>query len=125
MTLILAMLTQKVNRMIRQLSKFASEVTRVAQEGLLRLAVAVMGLTCILCSVGTKGILGGQAVVDGVQGTWDELTRNVNVRLATLTLTLGLPYSAFAENGGQSYSSSAVYFGGDQSSGRREFGYFH
>lgn len=25
-------------------------------------------------------MLGGQAVVEGVQGTWDELTRNVNVR---------------------------------------------
>jgi len=43
MTLILAMLIPKVNRMIRQLSKFASEVTRVAQEGLLKLVAAVMG----------------------------------------------------------------------------------
>ena len=29
--------------------------------------------------VGTQGILGGQAKVDGVQGTWADLTRNVNV----------------------------------------------
>ncbi|KAF8321300.1 hypothetical protein DL93DRAFT_2052095 [Clavulina sp. PMI_390] len=56
-----------VNRMVGQLGKFASEVTRVALE------------------VGTKGILGGQAVVDGVEGTWDELTRNVNKMAANLT----------------------------------------
>ena len=51
-----------VNSMVEQLSGFASEVTRVAQE------------------VGTQGILGGQAVVNGAEGTWDHLTRNVNVR---------------------------------------------
>ena len=50
-----------VNSMVEQLSGFASEVTRVAQE------------------VGTQGILGGQARVEGVQGTWADLTRNVNV----------------------------------------------
>jgi hypothetical protein len=48
--------------MVDQLSAFASEVTRVALE------------------VGTEGILGGQARVEGVQGTWADLTRNVNVR---------------------------------------------
>ena len=47
--------------MVDQLSAFASEVTRVALE------------------VGTFGILGGQATVEGVQGTWADLTRNVNV----------------------------------------------
>lgn len=52
-----------VNSMVDQLSAFASEVTRVALE------------------VGTQGILGGQARVEGVQGTWADLTRNVNVRL--------------------------------------------
>jgi osomolarity two-component system sensor histidine kinase NIK1 len=51
-----------VNTMVRQLSSFSSEVTRVAME------------------VGTRGILGGQATVYGVQGTWAELTNNVNVR---------------------------------------------
>jgi osomolarity two-component system sensor histidine kinase NIK1 len=50
-----------VNTMVRQLSLFSSEVTRVAME------------------VGTRGILGGQATVYGVQGTWAELTNNVNV----------------------------------------------
>jgi hypothetical protein len=50
-----------VNSMVDQLSAFASEVTRVALE------------------VGTQGILGGQARVEGVQGTWADLTRNVNV----------------------------------------------
>lgn len=53
-----------VNSMVDQLSAFASEVTRVALE------------------VGTQGILGGQAKVEGVQGTWADLTRNVNVRLS-------------------------------------------
>ena len=59
------MLTLKrtVNSMVDQLSAFASEVTRVALE------------------VGTQGILGGQATVEGVQGTWADLTRNVNVSL--------------------------------------------
>ncbi|KAF8815864.1 hypothetical protein BYT27DRAFT_7248782 [Phlegmacium glaucopus] len=44
--------------MVDQLSAFASEVTRVALE------------------VGTQDILGGQARVKGVQGTWTDLTRN-------------------------------------------------
>ena len=54
-------LKETVNSMVDQLSAFASEVTRVALE------------------VGTQGILGGQATVEGVQGTWADLTRNVNV----------------------------------------------
>jgi osomolarity two-component system sensor histidine kinase NIK1 len=55
-------LKNTVNTMVRQLGAFSSEVTRVALE------------------VGTKGILGGQAVVPGVQGAWEDLTNNVNVR---------------------------------------------
>ena len=58
----MATLKETVNSMVDQLSTFASEVTRVALE------------------VGTQGILGGQARVKGVQGTWADLTRNVNVR---------------------------------------------
>ncbi|KAF6745806.1 two-component histidine kinase Le.nik1-like protein [Ephemerocybe angulata] len=56
-----------VNSMVDQLSAFASEVTRVALE------------------VGTQGILGGQARVEGVQGTWADLTRNVNKMASNLT----------------------------------------
>jgi osomolarity two-component system sensor histidine kinase NIK1 len=52
--------------MVDHLSTFASEVTRVALE------------------VGTQGILGGQAKVDGVQGTSADLTRNVNVRFLSV-----------------------------------------
>jgi hypothetical protein len=48
--------------MVAQLTTFAREVTRVALE------------------VGTYGQLGGQAVVEGVEGTWADLTTNVNVR---------------------------------------------
>jgi osomolarity two-component system sensor histidine kinase NIK1 len=50
-----------VNSMVSQLRTFASEVSRVAKE------------------VGTEGILGGQAQVEGVEGTWALLTQNVNV----------------------------------------------
>jgi osomolarity two-component system sensor histidine kinase NIK1 len=47
-----------INTMMDQLQVFASEVSRVARE------------------VGTDGILGGQAKIEGVDGTWKELTDN-------------------------------------------------
>src|SRR5438477_505758 len=56
-----------VNTMIKQLSVFTSEVTRVARE------------------VGTEGKLGGQAQVPGVAGTWKDLTDNVNFMASNLT----------------------------------------
>ncbi|MGE3975698.1 MAG: HAMP domain-containing protein, partial [Bdellovibrionales bacterium] len=56
-----------INKMVDQLSSFASEVTRVAKE------------------VGTEGKLGGQADVKGVSGTWKDLTDNVNVLAGNLT----------------------------------------
>src|SRR5438094_3723703 len=56
-----------VNTMVRQLSAFASEVTRVARE------------------VGIEGKLGGQANVKGVAGTWKDLTENVNLMAGNLT----------------------------------------
>src|SRR5205807_866935 len=56
-----------VNSMVDQLSSFAAEVTRVARE------------------VGTEGILGGQAEVPGVAGTWKDLTDNVNFMASNLT----------------------------------------
>jgi osomolarity two-component system sensor histidine kinase NIK1 len=49
-----------INSMMDQLQTFASEVSRVARE------------------VGTEGLLGGQARIDGVDGTWKELTDNGN-----------------------------------------------
>ena|ERR1700722_8834350 len=77
-----------VNSMVDQLSAFASEVTRVALE------------------VGTQGILGGQARVEGVQGTWADLTRNVNVRdfffLSFFRLKMLLRLPSRAENGVES-----------------------
>src|SRR5206468_1313007 len=60
-------LKNTVNTMVDQLSSFASEVTRVARE------------------VGTEGGLGGQAQVQGVSGTWKDLTDNVNLMAANLT----------------------------------------
>ncbi|MDB6090093.1 MAG: putative histidine kinase, atypical hybrid [Gammaproteobacteria bacterium] len=56
-----------INKMIEQLSSFATEVTRVARE------------------VGTEGILGGQARVEGVSGTWKDLTESVNFMAGNLT----------------------------------------
>ena len=56
-----------INRMVDQLSSFADEVTRVARE------------------VGTEGKLGGQARVEGVSGTWRDLTENVNQLANNLT----------------------------------------
>jgi len=60
-------LKNTVNTMVDQLSAFASEVTRVARE------------------VGTEGMLGGQAEVPGVGGTWKGLTDNVNTLAGNLT----------------------------------------
>ncbi|HEU5002707.1 MAG TPA: HAMP domain-containing protein, partial [Actinomycetota bacterium] len=62
-----AELKETVNTMVDQLSSFADEVTRVARE------------------VGTEGRLGGQAEVEGVSGTWKDLTDSVNVMASNLT----------------------------------------
>ena len=56
-----------VNRMIKQLGVFTSEVTRVARE------------------VGTGGKLGGQAKVREVTGVWKDLTDSVNSMASNLT----------------------------------------
>src|SRR5580693_4154230 len=56
-----------VNTMVDQLNSFANEVTRVARE------------------VGTEGKLGGQADVQGVAGTWKDLTDSVNMMAGNLT----------------------------------------
>ncbi len=60
-------LKNTINTMVDQLSSFAAEVTRVARE------------------VGTEGKLGGQAEVEGVAGTWKDLTDNVNFMAGNLT----------------------------------------
>ena len=60
-------LKSTINTMVDQLNSFASEVSRVARE------------------VGTDGKLGGQARVEGVAGTWKDLTDNVNFMAANLT----------------------------------------
>jgi CheY-like chemotaxis protein len=60
-------LKNTINTMVDQLNAFAAEVTRVARE------------------VGTEGKLGGQAQVQGVAGTWKDLTDSVNVMAANLT----------------------------------------
>src|SRR5262249_54087706 len=60
-------LKNAMNTMVDQLRSFASEVTRVARE------------------VGTDGKLGGQANVEGVAGTWKDLTDSVNFMAGNLT----------------------------------------
>src|SRR5205085_1100792 len=60
-------LKNTINTMVDQLNSFAAEVTRVARE------------------VGTEGMLGGQAEVEGVSGTWKDLTDSVNWTAGNLT----------------------------------------
>ena len=60
-------LKNTINTMVDQLRSFAAEVTRVARE------------------VGTEGKLGGQAEVEGVSGTWKDLTDSVNFMAGNLT----------------------------------------
>ncbi|MDZ4689393.1 MAG: HAMP domain-containing protein, partial [Planctomycetaceae bacterium] len=60
-------LKDTINTMVDQLRSFASEVTRVARE------------------VGSEGKLGGQAKVEGVSGTWKDLTDSVNSMAGNLT----------------------------------------
>jgi len=60
-------LKRTVNTMVDQLGSFAAEVTRVARD------------------VGIEGRLGGQAEVQGVSGTWKDLTDNVNQLAGNLT----------------------------------------
>ncbi|HEX6914640.1 MAG TPA: response regulator, partial [Chitinophagaceae bacterium] len=60
-------LKNTINTMVDQLNSFAYEVTRVARE------------------VGTEGKLGGQAEVQGVAGTWKDLTDSVNMMASNLT----------------------------------------
>jgi signal transduction histidine kinase/HAMP domain-containing protein/ActR/RegA family two-component response regulator len=62
-----AALAETINGMVDTLGAFADEVTRVARE------------------VGTEGILGGQARVPNVAGTWKDLTVNVNGMANNLT----------------------------------------
>ncbi|MGH7438403.1 MAG: HAMP domain-containing protein, partial [Polyangiaceae bacterium] len=61
-------LKNTINTMVDTLRSFVAEVTRVAKE------------------VGTEGKLGGQARVEGVSGTWRDLTENVNGMAANLTV---------------------------------------
>src|ERR1700761_4806275 len=60
-------LQQTINTMVDQLRTFATEVTRVARD------------------VGTEGVLGGQAEIEGVQGMWNDLTISVNAMAENLT----------------------------------------
>src|SRR5437870_4642224 len=60
-------LKDTINTMVDQLGSFAAEVTRVPREA------------------GTEGKLGGQAHVQGIAGTWKDLTDSVNFMAGNLT----------------------------------------
>ncbi|MFF6952360.1 HAMP domain-containing protein [Streptomyces iakyrus] len=60
-------LGRAVNKMVDQLSLFTGEVTRVARE------------------VGTEGRLGGRAKVQGLSGSWRDVTEAVNTMASRLT----------------------------------------
>ena len=60
-------LKMTINSMVDQLGQFSREVTRIAK------------------AVGTDGVLGGQATVDNVEGTWKDLTETVNLLANNLT----------------------------------------
>lgn len=60
-------LQKTINSMVDQLRTFAFEVSKVARD------------------VGVLGILGGQALIQGVEGIWKELTDNVNAMALNLT----------------------------------------
>src|SRR5688500_15054239 len=60
-------LKENINQMVDSLNVFAGEVTRVALE------------------VGSEGKLGGQANVPKVEGTWKELSYNVNTMASNLS----------------------------------------
>src|SRR5947208_11267767 len=62
-----AELAETLNKMTDTLAIFAEQVTGVARE------------------VGTEGILGGQAEVPNVAGTWKDLTDSVNFMASNLT----------------------------------------
>ncbi|WP_174856188.1 HAMP domain-containing protein [Streptomyces otsuchiensis] len=63
----IAQLAETINAMTETLRTFADEVTRTASE------------------IGTEGKLGGQAYVQGVAGTWKDLTDSVNTAFRDLT----------------------------------------
>src|SRR5207248_3295034 len=60
-------LKNTINTMVDQLGAFRAEESRVGRE------------------VGTEGKLGGQAEVEGVAGTWKDLTDSVNFMAGNLT----------------------------------------
>lgn len=60
-------LKNTINSMINQLNCFCSEVSRVSME------------------IGSEGLLGGQAIVPGVEGKWKEITDNVNMVASNYT----------------------------------------
>ena len=63
-------LKNTINTMVDQLRSFSSEVTRVARE------------------IGSEGKLGTQATVEGVAGTWKDLTDTVNAMVDNLTVQM-------------------------------------
>jgi hypothetical protein len=87
-----------VNGMVDKLVQFAKVATRILQE------------------FGAQCIFGGHACMDGVQGTWADLTINLNVSFCLLPLSYLVKLSPncliflYVENGGQYNESDALDF---------------
>src|SRR5204863_319397 len=75
-------LTDTVNWMANNLTAQVRNIAEVAT------AIASGDVTRVAREVGTEGKLGGQAQVPGVDGTWKDLTDNVNLLAGNLTVQL-------------------------------------
>ena len=94
-----AALADTINEMTDTLATFAEQVTGVARE------------------VGTEGMLGGQADVPNVAGTWKDLTDNVNLMASNLTDQVR--NIAAGHDGGRQRRPDAEDHGRGQGRGRR------
>ncbi|VDB95809.1 unnamed protein product [Peniophora sp. CBMAI 1063] len=75
-------LTQKVDIQVEgELATLKTTVNSVVDQFIL----VNVRVTRVALEVGTQGILGGQARVEDVQGTWADLTRNVNKMASNLS----------------------------------------
>ncbi len=63
-------------------------------------------MTRVALEVGTHGVLGGQAQVEGVEGTWMDLTQNVNVSSLLLSFLIEKLILRFSANGIESNEPS-------------------
>lgn len=78
-------LKETINKMVDDLQEFATEVTKVTRYAQFLWLETSNSSWLLLREVGTEGKLGGQAKVEGIQGTWRVLTQDVNKMATNLT----------------------------------------